>query len=242
MSVILKFKCKNDVELNNALPAVKLVDGVKTISHLFNGSHVIGYLSFENQECLEEAKVILSEKAGQLEFVSSNPSTTTRKNSKRQKAKGRSAEGKNALREFTSEFFVAPEPRKEEYEPNYTKRQHQKQTGQGRGGRRWNGEEKGLGRIPLQTINGHIAVIDNIPHNTTTSQLAAAFVGCGQIFDINRVEKMGMIYFTSMDAVEKAIFQFNGRLINGSIITVSNGGIVKLPSLPISKKSDSLYI
>ena len=83
-------------------------------------------------------------------------------------------------------------------------------------------------RIPM--IQGHVAVIDNVPFSTTNNQIADAFVGCGMIYDINRLETMAMVYFDSAEAVQRAILALNGKMVQANTVTVSSGGVVKVPA------------
>ena len=106
--------------------------------------------------------------------------------------------------------------------------------GRGRGAGRGN-THRGRGRgntppfVPIPMIQGYVAVLDNVPFNTTNEQIAKCFVGAGQIFDINRYELMAMVYFDSQEAVQRAIVLLNGKKIKENVITVSSGGVVKVP-------------
>ena len=79
-------------------------------------------------------------------------------------------------------------------------------------------------------IQGYTAVLDNVPFSMTNDQLAREFADCGQIYDINRLELMAMIYFDSAEAVQRAIVARNGKKIKDNVVTVSSGGTVKVPA------------
>lgn len=97
----------------------------------------------------------------------------------------------------------------------------------GRGGRGGNFQQRP--RIPM--IQGHVAVLDNVPVNATNDQIARSFDGCGgAIYDINRLENMAMIYFSTSEAVQEAIVKMNGQKLGSKIVTVSSGGTVRVPA------------
>jgi copper chaperone CopZ len=103
----------------------------------------------------------------------------------------------------------------------------------GRGGRGSRGGGRGgyqqRPRMPM--IQGHVAVLDNVPVNATNDQIAKCFDGCGgAIFDINRLENMAMVYFSSTEAVQEAILKMNGKQLGSHIVTVSSGGTVRVPA------------
>jgi copper chaperone CopZ len=116
--------------------------------------------------------------------------------------------------------------------------QEQPQRGRGRGGQqsRGRGGRGGRGgnhqqrpRIPM--IQGHVAVLDNVPVNATNDQIARSFDGCGgAIYDINRLENMAMVYFSTSEAVQEAIVKMNGQKLGSKIVTVSSGGTVRVPA------------
>ena len=109
------------------------------------------------------------------------------------------------------------------------------QRGRGRGGR---GRHFGSGargrayfpRVPM--IQGYVAVVDRVPFSATNDQIAQAFSAAGQIYDINRLENMAMLYFDTAEAVQRAIVLMNGKKLHTEIVTVSSGGVVRVPAVP----------
>lgn len=106
----------------------------------------------------------------------------------------------------------------------------------GRGGRGGNFQSRP--RIPM--IQGHVAVLDNVPVNATNDQIARSFDGCsGAIYDINRLENMAMVYFSTTEAVQDAIVKMNGQKLGNNVVTVSSGGTVRVPA-PMAPHSDDM--
>ncbi|CUG90143.1 RNA-binding protein, putative [Bodo saltans] len=122
--------------------------------------------------------------------------------------------------------------------PSEQQDQERPQRGRGRGGQQSRGRG-GRGvrggphqqrpRIPM--IQGHVAVLDNVPVNATNDQIARSFDGCGgAIYDINRLENMAMVYFSTSEAVQEAIVKMNGQKLGSKVVTVSSGGTVRVPA------------
>lgn len=83
-----------------------------------------------------------------------------------------------------------------------------------------------------QFIEGYVASINNVPVSMTNDQLAEVFNSCGTIFDITRYETLAMIFFDTADAVTEAICKANGSKLHGNVVTVSDGGILRVPIPP----------
>lgn len=92
--------------------------------------------------------------------------------------------------------------------------------------------ERGRGRSNqpfIPTVKGFIAFVANVPVNVTNTQIAEFFGGCGNIFDIDRVENCALIFFDSKEAVDQAVVNLNGKSFKGGVLTVSRGGTVRAP-------------
>lgn len=70
-----------------------------------------------------------------------------------------------------------------------------------------------------------VAFVDNVPFGTTNEQLMKLFTPYGSVVDINRLETMAMICYSSPQAVQQCIQHLNGSKIHDNIITVSSGTI-----------------
>lgn len=101
--------------------------------------------------------------------------------------------------------------------------------GRGRGGR--GGYHRGArpGYVMPRFVEGHIASIHGVPVSMTNDQIAEAFNECGTIYDIARYENLAMVYFDSAASVLEAICKVNGQKLNGSVVTVSDGGTLRVP-------------
>ena len=221
MSAILKFSCVSERELQDELSVIKALKGLSTINHALAGAGVEGFLSFDTAEDRDAARAKIE---STLKFLDVSGA---KKETKKKKQREVPMNVASQLFTYTSAPTVA--------------QQQQDGSGRGRGGQgrgraqgrgRGRGQGRGRGdfRPRVKMIQGYTAVLDNVPFSMTNDQLAREFSECGQIYDINRLELMAMIYFDSADAVQRAIVARNGQKIKDSIVTVSSGGTVKVPA------------
>ena len=251
MSVpVIQFTAQQS-DFDNVLQAVKSWNGVISVATIPNAKHgVDGIVQLETVEARESAIAALE----QLKYVTvvgvkpaqPNPNATSqvKKNRGKQnhvtdffKFDSYNEQQKNPERKAQR---VHKDPNAPAAESTQAPADHQPGHGRGRGQGRGRGNMRGRNQnsrgqanaapfVPIPMIQGFVAVLDNVPFNTTNEQIAKCFSGAGQIFDINRYELMAMVYFDSQEAVQRAIVALNGKKIKDNVITVSSGGVVKVP-------------
>lgn len=82
-------------------------------------------------------------------------------------------------------------------------------------------------RPPL--VEASAAFVDNLPFGITNTRLMDIFSPFGQVLDINRLETMAMVCYSTPESVQECIQSINGSTISGHTVTVSSG-TVRIPA------------
>ena len=81
-------------------------------------------------------------------------------------------------------------------------------------------------------VNCYAATIFNVPPAATNKDVCDAFAPSKDILSVQRVDDIALLYFTSADAVQRAILAMNGKSLKGNIVCVSASGVVRV-SVPV---------
>lgn len=240
----IQFYCTEE-DFKTIEPALKNISGVVSLAALPTKKGRSVFVKLDSEDIIEVTKPKIGEIKG---VVFPDPNKTREKLVKAAKAD----DGSQAIAAALFTYETKPPAAAAAAAPQQQGQRTQNKQRGGRGGRGSNsnnGNRKGgdaqqqqqeggqqpqrrrnnhKQRFPM--IQGHVAVIDNVPFSTTNNQIAEAFVGCGMIYDINRLENMAMVYFDSAEAVQRAILALNGKSVQANTVTVSSGGVVKVPA------------